>query len=83
MTQLSQSIICKSEFVVGEGLIYVEGLLRSDTDFQFMLGSCIGDYFKIVYAIEKWAIRGDGPEVIIGLIKECMAVVRTKCYLFG
>lgn len=48
-----------------------------------MLRSRISYYLKIVYAVEKWTIRGDGPKVIICFIKEGVAVVLTKRYLFG
>jgi hypothetical protein len=75
MTQLTESVIRKSKFVIGERLVHVEGLLCRDANFQFMLSPRISYYFKIMNTIKEWTIRGDRPKVIIRLVQESMAVV--------
>lgn len=47
-----------------------------------MLGSGIGYDLEIVHSIEEWAVRCDGPEVIVGFIQEGMSEVRTEGDLF-
>lgn len=48
-----------------------------------MLSSRISNYFKVVDAVEERAIRGDGPEVIIGLVEEGVPEVTAKRDVLG
>ena len=80
--QLAQTVVCKAEFVVGEGLVHVEGLLGGDADLELVFRSGISYNLKIVHPIEKRAIGCYGAEEVVRFVQESMSVVLTEADLF-
>ncbi len=75
MAELSEAIVGEAKLVVGEGGIYVELLLTTDSDLKLVLGPRVGNNLPVVYAVIERPIRDHCPEVVVRLIEEGMAAV--------
>lgn len=83
MSELPQSVIGEAEFVVREGLVDVESLLGRDANLELVLRARIGNDLPVMDAVEERPVGSDGPEIVIGLEQESVAVVSTERDLFG
>jgi len=81
--ELAEAVISKSKFVVRKTGVDVEGLLGCDSNLELVLGARVCDDLPVVDSSEEWAVGGDGPEVVVGLVQERMAAVRREGDLFA
>lgn len=82
MSKLSESIECKSKFIIRKRLVNIKCFLCSYSNFEFVFSSSICNYFPIMNSIEKWSIRCYCSEIIIGFIQKCMFKIFAKCNFF-
>ena len=67
MAELAKAIETESEVVITESVAYAELLLCSNTDFQLVFCSCVGNNLPVVLSIHERSVRNHGTEEVICL----------------
>jgi len=78
MPDLSESVVGETKLIIWERGVYIELLLRSNSDLKFMLSAWVGDDFPIVHALHEWAISYHSPEVVVWFTEEQVTAISAE-----
>ena len=82
MSELTNTIEPKSEFIVAEGTRRREPLLSWNSNFELVLSPSIRDDLPVMDTVHEGLICDQSPKQVILLIKESMPIIQIEVNFF-